>query len=190
MDETIGKVSANYVTWPSDGKRVKRKINLIPCEELMRLKSVEQGKKEITENQRKFLKAAFDSAALRNSNTYLCPEDKLDSIQGRFEETEFDFIEIALTGCDIPEDDPLGRKCKSDEEITGIPINFIYQNVRIDLRPETDDKDKIYRFADFTNFMNINPLIRQNMNVFLAPTDVIQENPFDAIRINPDKSTI
>ena len=92
---------------------------------------------------------------MRSDTTYLCPKDQLPAIEGSYEDMFFSYIQISYLGCNIPEDDPEGRTCKSPEELEGEMINFVYYNSKVDLRPEAEEDDNIYMFVDFKNFMLI-----------------------------------
>ena len=160
---------------------------MIPCSEYAATN--QDSIKRMFKEQSQFLKQAFNAAKARSQNSYLCPSKPLPPIQGRYEEEVFRYIEIVIMGCNSTEVAKHGKECQKDEEIAGRPINFVYQNTDVDLRPETAEEEKIYKFADFSYYMNINPKMRQDMNVFLVPSEIKKETPTDALMIFPDIET-
>ena len=116
---------------------------------------------------------ALTTSQARELKAFLCPDmANMPTISGSYEETEFDFVRIQIRGCNLTDDDPLGRVCKTREEITGLRAEVIYLNSRIDMRPKTVMDNPMYiinRFADFKNYVTIEPSISKSTDIFLAP---------------------
>ena len=78
-------------------------------------------------------------------------------IQGRYEAYQFKYLKVTIKGCQIPEDDPQGRKCAPLDEVVSKMSTIAIVNSHIDLRPEVPPEKQVHRFVDFTNFVSLDP---------------------------------
>ena len=82
---------------------------------------------------------------------FLCPyvPDSL-RVRGHFGSSNFDYVKLKIEGCD------LGEECFSDEEISGIAINFASSRAHPSLLGENLDQVVSYN-VDYSYFKFIDP---------------------------------
>ena len=115
VDPSVGTLSAKYIKKGknvTDGK-VVREIDLVPCEELL------PGGRHAGESN----SSHFDLETLlrtnRASTKYRCPLNIHDvSLTGHYNAEAFDYIKIALNGCQMHQkEDEQDKGCVSEEEL-------------------------------------------------------------------------
>ena len=92
----------------------------------------------------------------------MCPTgvDSLN-VHGNFGAVDFDFVQMDLLGCDLPDDE-----CFSDEELYEKSHNFVLLKSYPDILGV--DRLKIVSYTqDLSHFYFINPHQRQTTNVFM-----------------------
>lgn len=120
------------------------------------------------------MKRSIDLMNAKNGAKFLCPKDGLPAIKGRFQDSDFNYLQIRVKGCNITADDSEGRVCQDPENLAGKYFNFLMMNAGVNLGH--GDEEKIAApFTDCRDHVRLDPDQTANLDIFLSPVEIDHE---------------